>query len=148
MIEKVNNLTKKSFKNYTGPDDNFKQKNIIFGYNGKGKSSLAEGILEEFKKDSTKNDENYRIYNRNYIKENLILEDDNGKLKGVIANFSKNDNDIEKEIKTLKSEIKETKQLELEISDAKKIIEDECVKILNTRKGALKHLILKTTKIL
>lgn len=138
MIEKVNNLTKKSFKNYTGPDDNFKQKNIIFGYNGKGKSSLAEGILEEFKKDSTKNDENYRIYNRNYIKENLILEDDNGKLKGVIANFSKNDNDIEKEIKTLKSEIKETKQLELEINDVKKIIEDECVKILNSRKGDLK----------
>ena len=30
MIEKVNNLTKKSFKNYTGPNDNFKQKNIIF----------------------------------------------------------------------------------------------------------------------
>ena len=98
---------------------------------------MAEGILEEFKKDSAKNDENYRIYNRNYIKENLILEDDNGKLKGVIVNFSKNDNDIEKEIKTLKSEIKETKQLELEISDAKKIIEDECVKILNSRKGAL-----------
>ena len=138
MIEKVNNLTKKSFKNYTGPDNIFKQKNIIFAYNGKGKSSLAEGIVEEFKKDFTKNDQNYRIYNRNYIKDNLILEDDTSKLKGIIANFSKKDNDIEKKIKTLQSEIKETKQLELEINNAKKIIEDECKKILNDRKGTLR----------
>lgn len=138
MIEKVNNLTKKSFKNYTGPDNIFKQKNIIFAYNGKGKSSLAEGIVEEFKKDFTKNDQNYRIYNRNYITDNLILEDDTSKLKGIIANFSKKDNDIEKKIKTLQSEIKETKQLELEINNAKKIIEDECKKILNDRKGTLR----------
>lgn len=122
MIEKVNKLTKKSFKNYTGPTDNFKQKNIIFAYNGKGKSSLAEGILEEFKKDSSKKEENYRIYNRNYISESLILEEDNNKLRGIIANFSKNDNDIEKDIKTLQSEIKETKSLELEINNAKKTL--------------------------
>lgn len=138
MIEKVNKLTKKSFKNYTGPTDNFKQKNIIFAYNGKGKSSLAEGILEEFKKDSSKKEENYRIYNRNYISESLILEEDNNKLRGIIANFSKNDNDIEKDIKTLQSEIKETKSLESEINNAKKAIEKECLNILDTRKGNLK----------
>lgn len=138
MIEKVNNLTKKSFKNYTGPNDNFKQKNIIFAYNGKGKSSLAEGILEEFKKDSSKKEENYRIYNRNYISESLTLEEDNNKLRGVIANFSKNDNDIEKDIKALQSEIKETKSLESEIDDAKKVIEKECLNILDNRKGNLK----------
>lgn len=138
MIEKVKNLTKKSFKNYTGPDDNFKQKNIIFAYNGKGKSSLAKGILEEFKKDSSKKDENYRIYNRNYISENLILAEDNSKLKGIVANFSKNDNDIEKDIKRLQGEIKETRPLELEINNAKKTIEQECSKILNARKGNLK----------
>lgn len=138
MIEKVNNLTKKSFKNYTGPNDNFKQKNIIFAYNGKGKSSLAEGILEEFNKDSSKKEDNYRIYNRNYISESLILEEDNNKFRGVIANFSKNDNDIEKDIKMLQDEIKETKTLELEINDAKKAIEKECLNILNARKGNLK----------
>ena len=94
--------------------------------------------MEEFKKDSSKNEENYRIYNRNYISESLMLEEDNNKLKGVIANFSKNDNDIEKDIKALQSEIKETKLLESEINDAKKAIEKECLNILDTRKGNLK----------
>lgn len=35
MINKVNNLNEKSFKNYSGPDKEFKEKNIIFGYNGR-----------------------------------------------------------------------------------------------------------------
>lgn len=50
LITNVTNLTKKSFVNYTGPvnTDFFSSKNIIFGYNGRGKSSLALGIIEEF----------------------------------------------------------------------------------------------------
>ena len=50
MIEQVTNLNLKSFKNYTGPTNKFVQANIIFGYNGRGKSTLAEGIVKEFLK--------------------------------------------------------------------------------------------------
>ena len=48
MIVKIDGLTKKSFNNYSTPDNFFKKKNIIFGYNGRGKSSLASGIAEQF----------------------------------------------------------------------------------------------------
>ena len=43
MINKLNNFTEKSFESYTSPDDlSFRAKNILFGYNGKGKSSIAK----------------------------------------------------------------------------------------------------------
>ena len=38
MIEQVNNLNKKSFVNYTGPAEKFAEINILFGYNGRGKT--------------------------------------------------------------------------------------------------------------
>ena len=48
MITEIQNLTLKSFKNYSTPQNFFKTKNIIFGYNGRGKSSLAEGIISAY----------------------------------------------------------------------------------------------------
>lgn len=58
MITKLNNFTHKSFVGYSNPSDLlFREKNIFFGYNGKGKSSLAIGIKEEFLKDTAKKTE-------------------------------------------------------------------------------------------
>jgi hypothetical protein len=55
MLIKLNNFTLKSFVGYTNPNDLlFRAKNILFGYNGKGKSSIAIGIKDEFLKDTTK----------------------------------------------------------------------------------------------
>ena len=55
MITKLNNFTLKSFVGYTNPNDLlFRAKNILFGYNGKGKSSIAIGIKNEFLKDTSK----------------------------------------------------------------------------------------------
>ena len=52
MIVKINNFTYKSFVGYSNPNDLlFRAKNILFGYNGKGKSSVAIGIKNEFLKD-------------------------------------------------------------------------------------------------
>ena len=48
MIERVSNLTKKSFNSYSGPAEKFKLKNVIFGYNGRGKSSLALGLKDTY----------------------------------------------------------------------------------------------------
>ncbi len=111
MIKTVNDYTNKSFKNYTGPvDASFKQKNIFFGYNGKGKTALSIGVLNEFKKDSSNNETNYRFFNKDYIKNNLLLEDSN-ELKGVVANFGKGNVDIEKEITAKKAQIKDLTSL-------------------------------------
>ena len=97
MIEKINSLTKKSFKNYSTPDNFFKKKNIIFGYNGRGKSSLASGIAKQFLID---NDEaGLRYFDTNYVNDSLVMKDSEGKLlKGVKATFSKKDVDIEQKI--------------------------------------------------
>lgn len=104
MITKINDLTKKSFKNYSTPDNFFNKKNIIFGYNGRGKSSLASGIAKQF---LTDNDEaGLRYFDTNYANDSLIIEDSEGKLlKGVKATFSKPDVNIEKSIKEKRSQL-------------------------------------------
>lgn len=138
MIKQVYNLNEKSFRNYNGPDKGFKEKNIIFGYNGRGKSSLAKGLIREFLKDTANSSENYRFFNRNYIKENIILkESNNSKIKGVIANFGKKDVDIEKQIKLLEENIIDTKELENEIQQLNKNIRAEIDKIHDEKKGSI-----------
>lgn len=138
MIKKVYNLNEKSFRNYNGPDKGFKEKNIIFGYNGRGKTSLAKGLIREFLKDTANSSENYRFFNRNYIKENIILkESNNSKIKGVIANFGKKDVDIEKQIKLLEENIIDTKELENEIQQLNKNIRAEIDKIHDEKKGSI-----------
>lgn len=101
MIEKINSLKKKSFKNYSTPDNFFKKKNIIFGYNGRGKSSLASGIAEQF---LLNHDEaGLRYFDTDYVNDSLVIEDSKGKLlKGVKATFSKPDVSIEESIKKIR----------------------------------------------
>lgn len=138
MIKEVYNLNEKSFRNYNGPDKGFKEKNIIFGYNGRGKTSLAKGLIREFLKDTANSSENYSFFNRNYIKENIILkESNNSKIKGVIANFGKKDVDIEKKIKLLEENIIDTKKLENEIQQLNKNIRAEIDKIHDEKKGSI-----------
>ena len=55
MITEIKNFTLKSFKSYSTPQNFFKTKNIIFGYNGRGKSSLAEGIIRTYSTQETNN---------------------------------------------------------------------------------------------
>lgn len=90
MIETISDYSFKSFKNYSGPsnEEKFKQKNIFFGYNGKGKTALSKGILEEIEKKYDASTDNYRFFNKNYINDSLLLEN-NTNLKGVVANFGR-----------------------------------------------------------
>lgn len=99
IVKNIKNYTEKSFRNYTGPDREFKQKNIIFGYNGRGKSSLAKGVIREFLINNSSDTDSYRFFDRNYINNNLLLkESTDSKIKGVIANFGKKDVDVEKQL--------------------------------------------------
>jgi len=139
MITKLNNFTLKSFVGYTNPNDLlFRAKNILFGYNGKGKSAIAIGIKDEFLKDTTKEPENLRIFDRDYISKSLLLENSEDKIKGVEASFSKGDVDIEIKIKELeKLIIKEDEigKLEIDIAKLRKEIRVEIDKIHDRRKG-------------
>lgn len=147
MIKQLSDFTMKSFKNYTGPIENFNNKNIIFGYNGRGKSSLAKGIyitgLEKYNK------ENIRIFNNQYIKDNLTL-DDNAKIKGVVANFGKKAVDIERKIKDLNNQMLNEAVYESEIGEMIKTSRNLIDNIHHKRKGTSRiskkaaHLDLKT----
>jgi len=140
MITKLNNFTHKSFVGYTNPNDLlFRAKNILFGYNGKGKSSIAIGIKDEFLKDQLKKQENLRIFDRDYISNSLLLENSNDVIKGVEASFGKGGVDIENKIKELeKLIIKEDEigKLETDIVKLRKEIRTEIDKIHDRRKGA------------
>lgn len=139
MITKLNNFTLKSFVGYTNPNDLlFRAKNILFGYNGKGKSSIAIGIKDEFLKDTSKKSENLRIFDRDYISNSLLLENSEGKIKGVEASFGKGGVDIENKIKELeKLIIKEDEigKLDKGIAKLRKEIRTEIDKIHDRRKG-------------
>jgi wobble nucleotide-excising tRNase len=139
MLTKLKNYTYKSFDNYTNPNDLlFRDKNILFGYNGKGKSSIANGIKDEFLKDTAKKSENLRIFDRDYISHSLLLENSEGKIKGIEASFGKGHVDIENKIKELEKQIIreiEISKLDSSIVDSRKKIRTEIDKIHDRRKG-------------
>lgn len=135
MINQVENYSYKSFRNYTGPTEKFAKVNIIFGYNGRGKTSLARGLEKEFLKNKENEKKNYRLFNRNYIVDNLMLvQSENTKIKGVIANFGKKDVDVEIQIKKLENEIVDTENLTNEIKELNQRVRDEINKIHDTKK--------------
>lgn len=123
MIEKITDLTKKSFKNYTGPTEKFKLKNVIFGYNGRGKSSLAIGVRDAYINDGSAEQDKIRFFNKDYVDDNLSLQDpatgtrSKDKIKGVIAHFSAKDVKSVKRIKELQSKLINTKAIEARIQE-------------------------------
>lgn len=98
MIKSINSYTYKSFNTYSGPqgDEEFKQKNVFFGYNGKGKTALAKGILNEITKNPEVTENNYRFFDREFIKNNLLIENSTS-IKGVVANFGNGYIEIDKD---------------------------------------------------
>lgn len=139
MITKLNTFTHKSFVGYTNPNDLlFRAKNILFGYNGKGKSSIAIGIKDEFLKDPNKKPENLRIFDRDYISNSLLLENSEGKIKGVEASFGKGVVDIENKIKELEKlivSVDEIGKLDAGILKLRKEIRSDIDTIHDRRKG-------------
>lgn len=139
MINKLSNYTRKSFKNFTNPSDLlFREKNIFFGYNGKGKSSFAVGLKEEFLKNTLKKEDNVRLFNKGYIADSLILENSEGRIKGVEAHFGRQNVEIENKIKDLEKEVVsqvEINKLSNEIDNIRREIRKEIDSIHDRRKG-------------
>lgn len=134
MIGKIDCLTKKSFNKYSTPDNFFKKKNIIFGYNGRGKSSLASGIAERFLID---NDEvGLRYFDTNYVNDSLVMKDSEGKLlKGVKATFSKKDVDIEQKIEEKRSQLVSIDDDKNEIKSEREQLRKKIDSLVKVKKG-------------
>lgn len=63
---KLNNITEKSFNNYSfNKEDAIKQINIFFGSNGSGKSALSKHLQKEYDKNEIK------VFNTDYVDKNL-----------------------------------------------------------------------------
>lgn len=139
MIKKIEKLSLKSFHNYSGPEKEFNLKNIIFGYNGKGKSALANGIYNQCLRTSDISQQNVRFFNSNYAKDSLLLNPSNSKIiKGVIATFGIKDVESEKKIQELNKQIVDTTTLSKSIDDLKQKLMKECDDILDREKGEAK----------
>lgn len=137
MIEQISHFSCKSFKDYTSPSHFFKQKNILFGYNGSGKSSLALGIVDAYKS-SGGTDDSYRLFNRDYVKKTLLLNDDTTLIKGVKVTFSENDAEIATKIQELEKQKVDIKDLRDKIDNKNKNLRKEIDKIHDKSKGKAK----------
>lgn len=116
MLNNLQSYTLKSFSDYSGPVDKFCQKNIIFGYNGCGKSSLAKGLVEQYGRL-----DNSRLFNREYVKNNLLIEDNDSKIQGVRAVFGEQQVSNAQQIKEIKDQLKDEKvyQTNIDASESK-----------------------------
>jgi wobble nucleotide-excising tRNase len=136
-VSRVTNWSYKSWSNYTGPNVDFGHINIFYGSNGKGKSSLARGIVEEFKKVGPES--SLRLFNRYYLQESLFLKDSDTEIKGVRASFGKKHVDIDMQIDALENEKEAVtankEQCTAAIGKQSERIHAEINKIFTSRKG-------------
>lgn len=125
MIKRIENFTYKSFKNYSGPKEDFAPVNIIFGYNGCGKSSLTFGIEKQFIANYPESE--YRKFDRYYIEINLLVSESDQEFKGVKVSFGENAQ-LDSKIQNLRNQIKDTKNINqnmlMSLENAKKLIGD------------------------
>lgn len=137
MIDSIKDLTKKSFNNYSTPDNFFKKKNIFFGYNGRGKSSLASGIAEQFLNSNDK--VGLRYFNANYVNDSLVIEEPEGEfLKGVKATFGNKDVSIELEIKKKRSQIADINGDKDKIKLERDQLRNEIDRLAKAKKGKVR----------
>lgn len=135
MLHLVTNFTKKSFKNYSMEEElKFNDVNIIYGINGRGKTSFARGIKEEIEKEER---DNLRYFYSDYIDELLLLEDSN-KFKGVKATFGEKDVKLENEITELNKQIIDISNTKENLSERRKGLRQKINEIHKSRKGNLK----------
>lgn len=137
IVKQINNFSQKSFKNYSTPSNFFKSKNIIFGYNGRGKSSLSEGIIKTYQENGGERN-SFRFFNSKYIKERLLLSDSNSIIKGVKVSFSENDRDIAKEIEELESKIVDTTSSDVECERGRSSLRKQIDSLHNAKKAKAK----------
>lgn len=133
VITQLTNFSEKSFKSYSTPNNYFKLKNIIFGYNGRGKSSLATGIVDTFINNGG-SEKSVRFFNVNYI-QNVLLEPSGTGINGVKVSFSENDANIAKQISILQSQMNDVDADETTCSKNRESLREQIDNIHTSKKG-------------
>lgn len=108
MLEKVHNLTLKSWVGFTGPDERFTKRNLIFGHNGRGKSALALGIVNEAIFQGSSQD-SVRLFDKNYVQREMKLSQSDG-IKGVKVAFGRENVDADTDLKSAKDDLEDAEQ--------------------------------------
>ena len=108
MLEKVHNLTLKSWVGFTGPDERFTKRNLIFGHNGRGKSALALGIVNEAIFQGSSQD-SVRLFDKNYVQREMKLSQSDG-IKGVKVAFGCENVDADTDLKSAKDDLEDAEQ--------------------------------------
>lgn len=132
MINRLNKFTRKSFKNYSMPENiGFNHKNVIFGYNGRGKSSLAEEIVHQF------NDEDgVRFFHRDYVEERLLVMGSDSDINGVKVAFGEPAINVYKEIEDEKNKIVDLTQDKDSIKTKREEIRTDIDSIIKSKRGS------------
>ena len=122
-IEYLENYTYKSFVNFTNKNTPFLGVNYIYGNNGAGKSSLAQGISQEGK-DLGKG---VALFNADYTRENLLFESNPNLISGVEATFGSENIETKNKIAKIESDIEEIRG-KIEINDKDIVSNSEIIK--------------------
>lgn len=142
LIDKIDSHLYKSWNESSNlKTTSFNQTNIIFGHNGAGKSSLANGIAKTYLASNDRSSS--RFFSSKFVESTLLLEDKSG-IRGVVSNFSKKDVDIEKKVAKNKKKIN---VLVTDIQKHTKIAEDLTLKTDDILKEIVRRRKDKNTKI-
>ena len=138
MLEMVHDLTLKSWVGFTGPDERFTKRNLIFGHNGRGKSALALGIVNEAISQGLSQD-SVRLFDKNYVQREMRLSQSDG-IKGVKVAFGRENVDADTDLKSAKDDLKDAERsLTLtveELNAASRIVAQRVSDIFTTTKGS------------
>ena len=134
-IDYLSTFTRKSYKNYTNEKAPFAKRNVIFGYNGQGKSSLAEEIVQQLQGKGY-DDENIRFFNKDYVRKSLLAEDSDDKLYGVKISIGKERVAVEKQIEDLSTQMIDLDKDRIQIRDERKRLKDYIDNILDKKRCA------------
>lgn len=130
MISEIQDLSNKSWRNYSSESNFFNRKNIVFGKNGRGKSSLAEGIVAQ----QTIINEKYRFFNEKFIDDHLIISSKDG-IKGARADFGSRAVFNARKIESLQNEIVGQNRIDSLETDVQSRINKRIKDIFNAAKG-------------
>ena len=134
-IDYLSTFTRKSYKNYTNEKAPFAKRNVIFGYNGQGKSSLAEEIVQQLQGKGY-DDKNIRFFNKDYVRKSLLAEDSDDKLYGVKISIGKERVAVEKQIEDLSAQMIDLDKDRIQIKDERERLKKYIDNVLKEKRCA------------
>lgn len=138
MLELVHDMTSKSWVGFTGPDERFTKRNLIFGHNGRGKSALALGIVKEAISQGASQD-SVHLFDRDYVQREMRLSQSDG-IRGVKVAFGRENVTADADLKSAKDDLGNAelslKSTDEEMKAASNIVTQRVSDIFTATKGS------------